>query len=64
MARKHEKSSSDQVLTTPSRSGEPPTGGDPSTFGLDVITALSLLSEMINQRSKLWPPGHKQRFPM
>jgi hypothetical protein len=34
------------------------------TFCPDVVPALSLLSKMINQRSKLRPSGHKQGFPM
>jgi hypothetical protein len=64
MAREQEKPSRDQILALSSWFGEPGTGDDPSTLGPDVITALSLLSEMINQGSKLWPPGHEECFPV
>jgi hypothetical protein len=33
----------------PGRTGEPGTGNDARTFGPDVITALRLLSEVINE---------------
>ena len=63
IAREHEKSSSDQVLTSPSRTGKPGTGNDASTLRTDVVAALSLLGEMINEGSKLRPRGRKQGFP-
>jgi hypothetical protein len=63
MAREHKKSGRDQVLTRPDRLGEPCTGDDSSTLGTDVIAALRLLTKMINQRSKLWPPGIEQGSP-
>jgi hypothetical protein len=49
MAREHEKSSRNQVLPLPGRTGEPGTGNDARTFGPDVITALRLLGEVINE---------------
>ena len=49
MAREHEKSSRNQVLPSPGRTGEPGTGNDARTFGQDVITALRLLGEAINE---------------
>jgi hypothetical protein len=57
MAGEHEKSSRNQVLPSPGRTGEPGTGNDASALGPDVVAALSLLSEMINEGSKLWPPS-------
>ena len=63
MAREHEKSSRNQVLTSPGSDWEPGTGNDASTLGPDVVAALSLLSEMINEGSKLWPPSHCSASP-
>jgi hypothetical protein len=60
MAREHEKSSRNQVLPSPGRTGEPGTGNDASAFDPDVVTALRLLSEVINEGSKLRPPGREQ----
>lgn len=57
MAHEHEKSSRDQVLPSPGRTGEPGTGNDASTLGPEIVAALGLLSEMINEGSKLWPPN-------
>jgi hypothetical protein len=57
MAREYEKSGRNQVRPSPGRAGEPGTGNDASTLGPDVVAALSLLSEMINEGSKLWPPS-------
>jgi hypothetical protein len=57
MAREHEKSSRNQVLTSPGRTGEPGTGNDAGTLGPDVVAALSLLGEVINEGAKLWPPS-------
>jgi hypothetical protein len=59
-----EKSSSDQVLTPPSRFGEPRTSDDPSTLGPYVIASFGLLTKMINEWLKLWPSGGKQGFPV
>jgi hypothetical protein len=57
MAGENEKSSRDQFLPSPGGTGEPGTGNDASTLGPDVVAALGLLSEMINEGSKLWPPS-------
>ena len=56
-ARDHEKSSRNQVLPSPGRTGKPGTGNDASTLGPDVVAAVSSLSEMINEGSKLWTPS-------
>jgi hypothetical protein len=64
MAREHEKSSRNQVLLSPGRTGEPGTGNDARTFGPEVITALRLLGEVINERSKLRPPNGKECLTM
>ena len=64
MAREHEKSSRNQVLPSPGRTGEPGTGNDARTFGPDVITALRLLGEVINEGSKLRPPDRKESLTM
>jgi hypothetical protein len=57
MTREYEKSGRNQVLSSPGRTGEPGTGNDASTLGPDVVAALSSLSDMINEGSKLWPPS-------
>jgi hypothetical protein len=64
MARDHEKSSRNQVLPSPRRTGEPGTGNDARTLGPDVITAFRLLGEVINEGSKLRPPGRKDGLTM
>jgi hypothetical protein len=48
MAREHEKSSRNQVLPSPGRTGEPGTGNDASALGSDVVATLGHLAEMIN----------------
>src|SRR5687768_13463749 len=63
MAREHEKPSSDQVLTAPGTSSEPRTCNDASTLGTDVITALSLLTKMINQGPNLGPSAVSRASP-
>jgi hypothetical protein len=59
MAREHEEPSRDQVLTP---SGAVLANHEPAmtpAFCPDVVAALSLLSKMINEGSKLWSPGSK-----
>jgi hypothetical protein len=64
MAREHEESGSNQVLTPSGTSSEPRTGDDASAFGSGVVAALSLLTTMINEWTQLWSLRHKQGFPM
>ena len=58
----HEKPGGDQLLPSPHRTGKPRSGDYARTFGPDVIAALRLLRQMINERSKLRPPSSKQGF--
>ena len=43
-----QKPGSNQVLTSPGRSGEPRTSDHTSALGSDIVAALRLLTKMIN----------------
>ena len=64
MTAQHEKAGGYQLLTPPNRTGEPSSSDYARTFRPDIIAALRLPSEMINERSKLRPLGSKQGFPV
>jgi len=64
MTAEHEKPGGDQILTPPDRTGEPGSSDDAGAFCSDIIAALSLLSEMINEGSKFRPLGSEQGFPV
>jgi len=51
MAHEHEKSSRDQIITPPSRMGEPGTGDDASALDPYIVAPLGLLGQVIDQLS-------------
>jgi hypothetical protein len=45
----HQESGCDQLVTLPDRASEPPAGDDAGTFGADVIAALGLFGQVVDE---------------
>ena len=62
MPGEHQQPCCDEVLASPTFASEPATGDDPGTLGADIVTPLSHLGEVINQRLELGPFRSQQGF--